>query len=49
MSVECHDDDIVFTFRDIFLLSLLILLVYINKFNVYDTLIIRLAGGSGDR
>jgi len=36
--VKCHGDDISFIFHDISLSSL-ILLVYVSKFNVYDTLI----------
>jgi len=44
--VECHSDDTPLTFHDISLSSLLILLVYISKFNVYNismTLLLRLA------
>ena len=35
--VECHGDDTPFTFHDTHLSSLLILLVYVSKFNVHDT------------
>ena len=34
MSVECHHHDTLFTFHDIFFFSLLILLIYISKFNI---------------
>ena len=35
--VECHDDDTPLIFYDTLLSSLLILLVYVSKFNVHDT------------
>ena len=34
--VECHGDDTSLTFQDTHLFSLLILLVHVNKFNVYE-------------
>ena len=37
MSVECHDDDTFLTFYYTVLFSLLILLVYVSKFNVHNT------------
>ena len=37
VSVECHGDDTSLTFYDTHLSSLLVLLVYISKFNVDDT------------
>ena len=39
VTVECHGDDTPLTFHDTLLFSLLILLVYVCKFNVHDTLI----------
>jgi len=38
--VECHGDDTHLTFDNTHFSSLLILLVHVSKFNVYDTLII---------
>ena len=35
--VECHSDDTPLTFHDTPLSSLLILLVYVSKFNVHNT------------
>ena len=37
VSVECHGDDTSLTFYDTHLSSLLVLLVYISKFNVDNT------------
>jgi len=37
VSVECHGDDTPLTFHDTHLSSLLILLVHVSKFNIYDT------------
>ena len=37
--VKCHGDDTPLTFHDTHLFSLLILLGYVSKFNVHDTLI----------
>ena len=36
---ECHGDDTPLIFHDTHLFSLLILLAYVSKFNVHDTLI----------
>ena len=36
MPVECHGDNTSLTFQDTHLFSLLILLVHVNKFNVYE-------------
>ena len=36
--VKCHGDGTPLTFHDTHLFSLLILLVYVSKFNVHDTL-----------
>jgi len=35
--VECHGDDTSIIFHDTSLSSLLILLIYVSKFNIYDT------------
>ena len=48
--MECHGDDILLTFHDTPLSSLLVLLAHVSKFNVNDTYItkkiIRLTYGS---
>ena len=36
--MECHGDDTHLTFHDTSLFSLHVLLVYVNKFNIHDTL-----------
>ena len=38
MPIECHGDDHPLIFHDTLLFSLLILLVHVSKFNVYDTM-----------
>ena len=40
MPVKCHGDDIFFTFHNTLLFFLLILLIYVNKFNIHNTFII---------
>ena len=39
MTVECYGDDTAHIFHDTSLFPLLILLVHVSKFNVYNTLI----------
>ena len=38
MLIECHGDDTPLTFHDTSLLSLLVLLVHVSKFNIHNTL-----------